>query len=769
MEVKMSETAVTVTAEEAVPTGPPPMRAQDTPFTGPWQWEEDGLTVSRTTAWSAPGCHEGCGIYLYTDKEGRVVRVEGDPEDPFNRGRLCPRCFCIDEVMYHKQRILHPMKRDKAKRGDNDAWEQCSWDEALDICEREFRAIAEKYGAETIHFQRGTERDASWQTGRLAYAIGSPNEYGSLSGIACYIPRMALMIMTMGGAMIPDFGASHVRRYDDPAYEIPNCTLVWGCNPLNSNPDFQMGHWLTDVMKKGTRVITVDPRVTWIAAQSDLHLPIRPGSDGALALGMLNVLIAEDLYDHDFVDKWTYGFEELKEVVKEWTPEKVAAICWVSADKIKAATRLFAEKKPSNVYWGLAVDMQNSGTGAAAAIVALWVLTGNVDIPGGMIFTLPPFWITTFWGGWGLYDLPQEVQEKRCGLAEYPMYRYGFTFASPDKSLEAGLAGKIKGLWIQGTNPLTGMSQEVEKWTKVMTEAEFCAVADIFMTPTATVCADVFLPVKCWPEKKSVRMIHYNIATVNDVAAPAGDVKSDGEISLLLGRRFSEEFWPWQDEEEIYDEILAPSGYSYQALRENGPAYPEFHYRKHEKGLLRKDGQPGFETPTGRIEIFSTLLQQFGLEPLPYFGEPMHSPFSTPEMYRDYPIILMTGSRSPVFFHTEHRQIDRLRQFNPDPQVEMNPEDAKELNIHDGDWVWLENTRGRCRQRAAVSNATPKGMALGQHGWWYPEMESSEPVLNGMRDININYLLENAPGACGFGADVKCVLCRIYKVKEGEM
>ncbi len=743
---------------------------QDYEFKADWQRQEGDLTVTRTTAWTAPGCHEGCGVFVYTDKEGKLVKVEGDPENPFNQGRLCPRCFCIADVMYHKDRIVYPMKRDRGKRGVADAWERCSWDEALDLCYKGFKKVADTYGGDTIHAWRGTGRDMGWQAGRLAYAMGSPNEYGCESGISCYLPRVSQMVMTVGGQMLGDYSQHFVDRYDNPEFEVPNCTILWGCNPLVSNPDFQLGHWLTDCMKRGTKLITVDPRLTWTASKSEIYLGIRPGTDGALALGMLNVVINEDLYDHEFVDKWVYGFDELNKVVQEYTPERAAEICWIDAEDIRAAARLYCEKKPANVFWGVAVDMQNSGVGAAMAIEALWILTGNVDNPGGMIFTAMPFGISQYMaGGWGIRDLPEEVQQKRTGWQEYPMYRFGFTLSSPDVALEKAEQGQLKGLWIQTANTLAGPTQEVERWYTAMEEVEFCAAADLFMTPTIQHGADVFLPVACWPEKQGVRAWIYDVSTINPCAKPVGEVKSDAEICRLLGKMFSEDFWPWEKEEDIYDEILEPSGFTYKELQEHGAAYPKFQYYKHEKGLLRSDGQPGFNTPTGKLEVWSSLFDNFGLDATAQYYEPKLSPVSSPEMYKEYPIILMTGARSPVFFHTEHRQIEALRQFHKDPFVEINESQAQELGINEGDWVWIENPHGKCRQRAHLTQGLRPGTALGQHGWWFPEQSGDDPNLFGFKQSNINLLLENAPSKYGFGADIKCTLCKIYKVEEGEM
>lgn len=744
---------------------------QEVVYSKPWRWEEDGMVVTRTTVWSAPGCHEGCGVFVYTDKDGNFIKLEGDPENPFNRGRLCPRCFCVNEVMKHPDRILYPMKRDKSQRGNPDAWKRVSWDEALDICYERLKAVRDTYGGDTIHFQRGTGRDVQWQVGRLAYAVGSPNEYGCMSGTSCYLPRFSQMAMTTGGQLLADMSAFLANRYDDPEYEIPHCVILWGCDPLNSNPDFQLGHWLTDLMQRGTKLITVDPRCTWLAAHSEIHLALRPGTDGALAMGLLNVVIQEDLYDHDFVAKWTYGFEELARRVADWSPEKVAEICWIDAEDIICAARLFAETKPASVFWGVAVDMQNSGTGAAQGILALWTICGDVDIPGGMLFTQMPFGITqNMAGSWGMTDLlDEEILQKRCGVDKYPMYRFGLMHASPDEALIAAEKGRCHAIWIQSSNTLTGMADEVARWKKVFDGLDFCAVCDLFMTPTAQYAADIFLPVKCWPEKKSFRAYYYDVSTINPCVKAPGEVKSDAEIDFLLGKRFSDKCWPWNNVDEIFDELVAPTGMSWEELRENGPVYPKFTYRKYEKGMMREDGQSGFATPTGRIELYSTLFNQFGLDPMVNFHEPGSGPVTTPEDYLEYPIILMTGSRSPVFFHTEHRMIERLRQFNSDPELQLSPATAQKYGINDGEWVWVENRRGRCRQRAKITTMVRDGMALGQHGWWYPEKKSGEAEYYDCFNVNINLLLKNAPSPTGFGADIKCVLCKVYPVKEGEM
>ena len=772
----------------------------------PWEYEEDGYIVHRTSVWSAPGCHEGCGVLVYSDKEtGAFVKLEGDPEDPYNQGRLCPRCLAFQQVINHPNRILHPMRR-VGERGSGQ-WERISWDEALDTIEHEFKRIATTYGPETIHLLRGTARDNQWQVGRLGYAIGSPNEYGFLSGTACYLPRLSLMIMTYGGMLIADMSQFMAKRYDDPAWVCPECTIVWGVNPHLSNPDFFMGHWVTDVMKRGCKLICVEPRVTWWSARADIHIMSRPGTDTAVAMAMLKVIIEEDLYDHDFVDRWTYGFEALAARCAELDLEELAAMCWVPAEKLAAAARLFAASKPANIVWGLAVDMQSQGTPCAQAIAALWTITGNLDVPGGMVYTAAPMGIDPpSAGAWGYYDiLTEEQQKKRVGWKEYPMYRYGLTQSMPDLCLEECEAGRVKGLWLQTSNGIVCMSCETERWYEALKKVEFCAAVDIFITPTIEAYADIVLPVATWAEKKGVRAHYYFLSAISQAVTPEGEVLSDAEINRRLGSRFDNDpeyleavkgarnpipAWAqWDTDEAIFDEMLQPSGYSWKELRERGPAYQVYRYRKYETGDLRPDGQPGFNTPTGRVELYSSLFEKFGYDPLPYIEEPGVGPVTTPKLYEEYPLIMITGARTNSFFHSEHRQVPWLRQLTPDPWVQIHPRTAEKYGISEGDWVWLENKVRkadrsitemtvnplpqdlddggewevrRARQRARLTYEVAEYEVAASHGWWFPEQEGSEPNLFGLRQSNINQLLKNKPGRTGFGADLKCTLCKIY-------
>ncbi|MEG2533754.1 MAG: molybdopterin-dependent oxidoreductase, partial [Gordonibacter sp.] len=266
-------------------------------------WKEGDLTATRTTMWSGPGCHEGCQIIFYTDDDGKLVKTEGDPNSPFNQGRLCMRCLELPELVNHEDRLKYPMKR-AGERGE-DKWERVSWDEAYSLIEEKVRQFQKESGPESIISMIGTGRNVSQVIAHNQYAnFGGPDlTLCFLSGDSCMLPRTALCYVVMGNQWVADMSQFREARYDnDPEWKIPECVVLWGTNPVVCNSDAFLGHWIVEAMKRGSELITIDPQLTWMAAKSKYWLRLRPGTDAALALGMMNVIIGEDLVDHDFID-----------------------------------------------------------------------------------------------------------------------------------------------------------------------------------------------------------------------------------------------------------------------------------------------------------------------------------------------------------------------------------------------------------------------------------------------------------------------------------
>lgn len=737
----------------------------------PFQWEEDGLKVTRTCAWSGPGCHEGCGVLLYTDENDNLVKVEGDPEHPFNHGRLCMRCLDLPEVVYHPDRLQYPMKRAREDRG-KDKFERITWDEAFDIVETRFKEIRDKYGAETVVFVDGTARDSTLWLTRLCWSYGSPNYCFGMSGMACFAPRVAGCFATTGSFWLGDFSQQFAERYDDERYEIPEYIVLWGNNPITSSSDGLFGHWVTDLMKRGTKLITVDPNLTWLASRSEIWLPVRPGTDVVLAMAILQVMVEEDIYDHEFVDYWCYGFEEMAANVAEWTPERAEEITWIPAERIRQTARKLANARNFIMQWGVSVDMTKETIPASQAIMAIFEITGNVEKPGSMIV---PVTVLFYPGGWGQEYLPAGQDNKRLGLDKYGLLKAGFQNCSTDQlieTLETGVPYKMHGAYFQTSNMVTNAAPDSRRTLEAFKTLDFIVVVDIFMTPTAMGLADVILPAATYPERNGVHVGEgIQRGEVLTKVCHTGETKSDMEINLELGKRLAldPECWPWEDDIDMFNTVLSQTGISFSEMQEAAPVFIPFEYNRHEKGMLRPDGQLGFNTPTGRIELWSSYYANIGIEPLPYYEEP-ESPYSMPELAEKYPLILTTGARQWASFHSEHRQIPRLRAMHPNATIYIHEKLAEERGLNTGDWVWVENHRGRCKRCVeVVTTLSDPRIVSTDHAWWLPEAPAEEKDgLFGLFDMSVNQLIPYNPGKSGFGANYKSMICDIYKVNEGE-
>jgi len=747
---------------------------------------KDDIKVVKTGAWSGgPGCHGGCGVELYI-KDGKLIKVEGDEDHPFLQGRLCPRALAMTQYTYHPNRLRRPLKRVGA-RGEG-KWQEIPWDEALDEVEYRMDKIRKEYGPEAMVFGQGTGRDAGGSLIFLAYAYGSPNwTLFGLSGISCFTPRLAGMHMVCGDISFEDAAQFLPRRYDDPDYTPPKLMIIWGRGMRGSQcaDHYFTSHWVVDLMKRGTKLIVIDPRFTWTASRAEKWLQIRPGTDGALALGFLNVIINEKLYDAEFVEKWTYGFEELKKRVQEYPPQKVSEITWVPAEDIVEVARAYAKAKPAAIRFGQPLDCNANAIGTMQALNALWSITGNLDVPGGNVIARPPFGVTIY-----PYSTQEVVQlygqefvdnmnKKRIGADKFPLVKNFRSWALSDCVLEQMETQKpypIRGLYLYTNNFLACTAQDPIRHYEAVKKLDFNVVSDIFMTPTAQAIADIVLPGATFAEKDSVFTTGVPLNGIHK-QIQVEECRSHWEVAFELAKRFNPQAVPWNNLKELFTDRISNSGMTFEELCKSPWAMaPKDHptgtcgYRRCEKGLLRPDGKPGFRTPTGKVELYSTNLEAYGLDPLPHHEEPIESPISTPEIYEKYPLILITGRRMPTMFHSEHRQIPWLRQFEEEPIVELHPDTAKELGLSDGQWVWIEGVRGRCKRKLKITPVVHPKIAMAPHGWWLPETEGAAPNFYGVMEINVNLLIPmGKEGKAGYGgAPIKTMLCRIYPLGEGD-
>lgn len=743
---------------------------------GELDWNEGEFDVHRGFHWSAPGCHDSCGMLFYL-KDGKLDHVEGDPAFPYNQGRLCERCLNMAEIAYSPDRLKYPMKRSREDRG-KDAWERITWEEALDIIEENVNRVREEFGPESIVAMEGTGRNVSWQVPYLCYCgFKSPNFSTSfLAGDSCAIPRMTLACTMFGAYMLPDCSQFNEDRYENPEYRYPATVLIWGCNSVVSSADGFWGHWIIDCMRDGgTKLVVVDTQVTWLAAKAEVHIQPRPGTDCAVAMAMGNVIIDEGLCDDEFIDCWCAGFEEYREAVSEWTPEKAAEIAWCDAEDIRRAARFIAMNGPLAIHTGVTLDMSVNGMHAAQAAFALVAITGNVDKPGTNIIQLDPWGLELMYtAGWDEGVLSEEAKELRLD-DDNALRKMGFAgCASADQvltTMETGSPYPLKMCWIEAANPITCMGADAPRVYKAMLESlDFIVVCDYVMTPTASGLADLVLPIAMSWERNSIRTDFLSVRAMRKFSTYY-EAKTDEEILVMVGRRVNPEFFSrFETDIDIIEhqvELASKPVMTYENLRKVHYDWPGQQYRRYEKGFLRGDGQVGFATVTGRVELKPTFIERCDMPALPYYQEPLESPFSTPELYETYPFVLTTGGRTWQFFHSEGRNQPSLRAQYPDPRVKIHPDAADDLGIDDGDWVWIENVRGRCRQRACVTDVIDRRVVIADHAWWYPEKPAEVPSLSGNFDSNINNLTQQGViGPHGFGAPYRNLLCKIYPCTE---
>ena len=685
-------------------------------------------------------CHGGCGVLVHISG-GQIRKVEGDPASPLNKGRLCAKGTASADIVTHPDRLKYPLKRIGAR--GKDQWERISWDEAYDILASKLQTIITENGPESIAIGTGTGRHHCNFVPRFANALGTPN-WCEPGHAQCFFPRVNTAHLTMGALPVCDY-------YGETK---PACILVWGHNPLNSGPDGELGFHSRDLLWEGkTKFIVVDPRRTELAAKGAIWLQLRPGTDDALALAMINVIVTENLYDKDFVERWTHGFPQLAEHVRAFTPEWAEPITWVSAEKIRAAARLFAATKPACVEWGCAIDHTPNSIQTCRAISILPALTGTIDIPGGWVFGSPIAKPVPSLDE----NLTPHARARRLGSNEFRVL--GRANVQPSahipavfKAMRTGEPYPVRAFLIFGNNPLLTYANSKLVYESLQ-KLEFFAVMDLFMTPSARL-ADLVLPAASWFELDAMPSFPYfaeNAVLAQRKLAQVGEAKQDEVVFAELARRMNLKVGT-EDPKAVYDGQLESTGHTYADVCERGALWQPMRYRKYET--------QGFKTESGKIELYSLALEKLGYPPLPVYSEPPESPVSAPEVAKDFPLVLTSGARLLPFFTSEHRQLPKLRRMLREPHVELHPDTARKRGIRDGDWVWIETRRGRIRQRAKLIDGIDPRVINVEFGWWFPERKDG-----GVWESNANVLTNQGPPydpAMGT-YQLRALLCRVEK------
>jgi len=668
-------------------------------------------------------CHPRCGVNVYVEN-GRILQVEGMPEHPYNF--MCAKGRAIPELVHSPDRLKFPLRKEGGK------FKEVSWDEAFDFIADKLSNVKQKYGSKSILFHGGyayVGTPVAPLFRRFADVLGTPNYTSGAS--FCWLARTIGFVLTAGSHICPDYNSA------------TRCAVVWGHNPSESNPD--LADKVNIVKARGAKLIVVDPRAIPLAKIADIHVKVRPGTDCALVLGILNVIITEGLFDKNFVEQWTVGFDKLVDHVKEYPPERVEAITWVSAETIKDMARMYATNKPASISLGIATDQSTNGIQAIRAVATLMAVTGNLDVSGGNI--IPPARMA-----WPNLRVEENVEKDISVGENYPIFaRYTNQERQTTALFDAMYTEKpypIKALLAFACN-LALTWPGTHKVLEALKKLDLFVVCDIFMTETAKL-ADVVLPGVSFMERDDVRdyrnMGPALFFLANKAVEPVGNSMEDWKIIRGIARRMGyEKYFPWESSEEFLDYLLKPSGLSLDRLKQSpgGIYYGEKIYRKYMN--------EGFHTPSKKVEIYSSILEKHGYNPLPTFHEPYESPVRTPELTKEYPFIMISGVKVLPFSHSQYHNLPSMSKKIPAPYVELHPQTASSLGIAQGDMVRVETTKGSIKLKASLTeDIIPNVIAL-QHGW----NEANANLLTSMD-------AENCDSISGYPG-LRQVLCRVTK------
>jgi len=668
--------------------------------------ESEGLEIIPTCCFS---CNTACEVLAFRDvATGRIVKIEGDPSSPVTKGVACAKGLAAVDLLYNPGRLKTPLRR-VAARGEGadpaaDAsstsnaplgWKEISWDEALDEIAAKVTKYRDEYGARGIAFLEGTRRGWSRVFSRFANAFGAPN-HGAAGWAQCLWPRLVDCRVT--------FGAQYPESCDFPN---SRCVLVWGSNPAATWP--LQGAEIMDAKERGATLIVVDPRLSETAAKADLWLRLKPGTDTDLALGLLQVIIEENLYDKEFVEYWTTGFAELRASIAWRTAEITEKLTGVPASLVRETARAFATNRPSCVSRCVTVDQTLDSVQTCRALSLLAAVTGNIDVPGGNVLVSSRGEISQNSHEFILAaKLPVEVQRERRGYDRFPLL-CGELSSVPSAHMptlwETILTGEpypVKAALIFGSNAAVSYTNS-NLISRAMDKLEFTVVCDMFMTPTAEK-ADIVLPASSWLERDNVIssfQTSLEHTVIQQKCATVGEARSDVDIICDLARRLGLGNLFWKDSEALYDYLLSPTGLTFrQAVGRRRLSAP-LRFGNYLKS--------GFKTPSGKVELLSSILASKGCAPLPTGSQqPVNAPQPAgspqlvgapprpvaPPVDPEYPFEFSTGARSIFFRHTENRRNPWLIAEEPKPLVYINAGTAGSLRIGEGDLVEVSTKTG---------------------------------------------------------------------------
>ena len=649
-------------------------------------------------------CHTNCGLIVRRDAHG-ALSIVGDPDHPMNRGYHCPKAFANAAILHAEDRLRHPLVRTA------NGLKRISWDEALDIAAGRLHEIREAHGPCSLARTGGAPVSYQARDGFLQFMgeFGSPNLTGV--GNLCMAPRMTAFKAVTGGARA------------EPDYDNARLVIFWGSNPLGvqrfSSYAAHNGYnrIIRRLKKRGVRIVCIDPFATTTAKIADDWLRIKPGTDAALGLAMIHVIIAEELFDREFVQRHTEGFPELANHVRACDPHWAEEVTGIPAGSISAFARVYATNGPAAIHEGNGLDMQVNGVDMVRTIAILICLTGNLDVAGGNIFMPFP----------RQASLPTKrpENEKRVWYRTFPLFPQ-VPFTGIKEALLRQEEGRPRAMIVHHSNPVLTQANE-RRTRQALDKLDFLIVCDIFPTATTEI-AHLVLPVACDFESYGYRAYSSSeggfLALARPLAEPAGEARSVFEVEYDLANRMGiHQDYPFTDDRSWVDFMVKPAGAGFARLEKEQIIFVT------EKVRYRKYLQSGFGTPSGKVQFYDRHFEKMGAGPLPIHGHPAGESLTASGLAAKGYSLIGTSRRPAQFVHTKFRNLPEMVRSCSEPLIHIHPDDAAVRNINGGDDVEVASPVGRIRVCARLTRETTAGMVRIDFGWGNPS--------DGMANINL--------------------------------
>lgn len=701
---------------------------------------EDGVEIKKTCC-GICNQYSHCGVDAYV-KDGKVIHIEGSADNPRTHGRLCPRGAALRQYVYNKDRILYPMKR-IGEKGEG-KFERISWDEAYATIAEKLNGYKAEFGAQSVSFFAGYSKWFRPPLQRLACSFGSPNYL--TEGSTCQEAHKMAWWLVFGDMAGADSANADV-------------VMIWSRNPFFSNLDNNRMYY--DLFEQGKKFIVIDPRKTSFSQKAWLHLQPRPGTDGALALAMANVIIREGLYDKDFVRRFVLGFDEFSAMVQDYPPQRAEALTGVPADKIILAARTYASAKPAALLTSASPVLHHvNGVQNYRAVVSLVALTGNYDITGGnRVLPAGYLHVSGFtpcneaaYSGSFHFDVPA------IGHKEFPVWKefipdQGQAMLLPKYILE-GKPYPIKAVFGMGLNHM--MWPDSNYMLKALRKLDFFVDVDLF-TSESTRYADILLPACTSLERSDVKIFSDGyVQCFPPAIKPLGESRHDIQIIFELAKALGlNDPHLTMSYEDYMNYIIEPTGLTVKEIQENGGimktkhTLPPYEERKYVKN--------GFSTPSRKAELLSERLKPYdgvpGLDALPVYR-------SFDELYPDfaddqYPLLMNTGSRKPQYMHSRTYRMPWLAGLEKTDLLDMHPSDGEKYGIACGDRIRISTPYGSILATANLTSTVLPGVVHMYHG---NEKANTSLLMS-------HEFLDPVSGYPGY----KSFPCRVDKVTETEV